>query len=450
MNSLHQAVAQLFEDHKLCKVILRNCHICNLSRNLRTLADCDTDICGRKCRGIVDAITDHDNLVAILLRFLNIAGLILRQNLGIILIHADSTRNRTSGTLAVTGHHDKFFDACLTKLTQNCLCLRAKRIFDADHGYELSADRHIQVRILLRKCIKLRLTIRRNHTLLILKYEMMASDHDALTIDLACNSVCNDVLHFRVHLIVNKMSAQRLLNDCICHRVREMLLKAGCDSEHLILVSVTEGHNVDNNRLCLGQSTRLIEDDRICICNRLHELSTLYGNVMNICLTDCRKHSEWHCKFQCAGEIYHQDRQCLRRIAGQQVGQSRTAKTPRNKGICKVLRLTLYGRLQFLGLFNHRDDSLKAGRTSCLLDADRDLSLLKSGSGIDIGTRFLLNRNGLARHRCLVYHGLALYNDTIKRDHCSDMDENLITFFNLRDRNKDLGAVCLQPYLADI
>ena len=108
--------------------------------------------------------------------------LILRQHLGIILIHTDDVRNGSCNTVAVPCHHYNFADSQLFQLTNDLGGFLSQRIFNADHGCQLAINRHVQMRVLFEKMIEQFLFALRDLCLLILKYEVVASDDNLLAL----------------------------------------------------------------------------------------------------------------------------------------------------------------------------------------------------------------------------------------------------------------------------
>ena len=150
MDPLHQRVAQFLQGSHFIQIVCADGHIRDLSGDLCTLADGNTNICRRQCRGIVDAVTDHNDFMTCLLLLLHESCLILRQYLGIILIHADGTRNCPGDTIAVSCHHDYLVDSETLQLSDDLRSLFSERILDADHCSQLAVNCHIQAGVFLR------------------------------------------------------------------------------------------------------------------------------------------------------------------------------------------------------------------------------------------------------------------------------------------------------------
>ena len=153
------------------------------------------------------------------------------------------------------------------------------------------------MRILCRQAAELLFHTFRNDTVLIFKYKVIASDDCLFAFDGRGDTVCNDIFHFRVHLLVIQMFLSGCVYNGFCHRVREMLFQAGRDAQELIrALCLTEGYDFCYGRLCFRQRTGLVEDDRIGVCNSLQELTALYGNLVLVCFADCGKNRNRHRK----------------------------------------------------------------------------------------------------------------------------------------------------------
>lgn len=81
---------------------------------------------------------------------------------------------------------------------------RTERILDADHSRQSSRDREIQVGVLCRECLKLLFLALRDHALLILKYEVVASDQNLILSDMGGNSMGHDIVDFGMHLLMDE------------------------------------------------------------------------------------------------------------------------------------------------------------------------------------------------------------------------------------------------------
>ena len=113
-------------------------------------------------------------------------------------------------------------------------------------------------------------------------------------------------------------------------------------------------------------------------------------------------------------------------------------------------RLTLQRRFEFLGFLDHRDNLLIPARTTDLADTDAKLTFFQHRSCIDIGICLLMYRQRFACHRCLIHHRIAIDNRSVKWDHISDMDHDLIIHMDRFCRYLHFLSVLLQPDSSDV
>ena len=180
------------------------------------------------------------------------------------------------------------------ELFDGTLCLLTDLVFDQDDRGERSADGKAEVRVLLRKGFKLLLLSLRNHCLLILKDEVVAADPDLLTVDHAGNTVCHDVLHLGVPLLVGKALLLCLLHHGVGNAVGEVLLQAGGKPQHLLRIVPAKGDNLPDLRAGLGQGAGLVKDDGLRVRKVLHEPAALDADVMLLCLPHCGEDRDRH------------------------------------------------------------------------------------------------------------------------------------------------------------
>ena len=141
-------------------------------------ADGDAHVRLGQSRGVVDAVADHDDLPARRLFPADEVGLILRQNLGVELIHAYLPGHGLRGLAVIPGHHDYLADAAGVQRFNGSLGFLPQGIRNADLRCQTADNAQIQVRIFLRQGIEFFLLTLRNHAALILKNEVSAADDD--------------------------------------------------------------------------------------------------------------------------------------------------------------------------------------------------------------------------------------------------------------------------------
>ena len=341
------------------QIVRRNRDICDFAGNLCAIADSNADICRRQRRRIIDTVTNHNNLVALFCFLAYKFRLILRQNLGKVFLNADLFCDCCRGVLVIPRHH---YDSFQTKRSQiaDYLCrLCTQGVFNADNRRQPAVNCQIQVRILLRQCIEFFLLRRVNRACLIFKYKMVAANHNLLPFYGRCNAVCNDIFHLGMGFFVLQTFFCRRRNNRLCHRMREMLLQTGRQTQQLVFLLVAEGVNPANRRLCLCQCACFIEYDGICFRNCFQIFAALYGDMIRTGFADCRKHGDRHRKLQCAGEVNHQYSQCLRHISCQRINQSCPQQGIRNQSVRQMLCSAFHCGFQLFGILNHGYDFFK-------------------------------------------------------------------------------------------
>ena len=174
---------------------------------------------------------------------------------------------------------------------------------------------------MLRKRIEPLLFPIRNCTSLILKDEMRAADDHPLRPDGAGNAMGHEVFHLGVHLLVGEPAVPRGLYHGVGHGVREMLLQAGGQAQHLLFAVAAEGDDPRHHRAGIGQRAGLVKHDRIRLGDRLQILSPLDRHMISAGLAHGGEDRQGHRELQCAGEIHHQHREGARDVPGQQIRQ---------------------------------------------------------------------------------------------------------------------------------
>ena len=142
------------------------------------------------------------------------------------------------------------------------------------------------MRIFLRNCIESLLHALRDHTFLIFKYKMLASDHSFLAFDRGRNAMRHHILHLCMTLIMGQPSYFRCFYNRFCHRVWKMLFHTSCQTKQFVGVFIHEWNHIHNRRFCLGQCTCLIKDDGIRLCNGFQISASFNGHIIGSCLSD--------------------------------------------------------------------------------------------------------------------------------------------------------------------
>ena len=110
--------------------------------HIRAGADGDADIGLGQRRGVVDAVADHRDLLALALQFLDFGGFAARQDLGQHQVDAHLAGDGLGGLLVVAGEHRR------PSIPSRCSSAMAssRAVFDGighgDHAAHLSVHRH--------------------------------------------------------------------------------------------------------------------------------------------------------------------------------------------------------------------------------------------------------------------------------------------------------------------
>ena len=136
---------------------------------------------------------------------------------------------------------------------------------------------------------------------------MPASYDNLFSVDRACNTVCDNILDPRMLFLMFEFLLSCLGYNRICDRMRIMLFKTCCQSQHLLLILSSESNDFCHLRRCMSQGTGLVKNDRIRLGDRLHELPALYGNIASSGFAHSRQHGKRHSQLECTRIIHHQN-----------------------------------------------------------------------------------------------------------------------------------------------
>ena len=445
-----QGVGDGLEDDQLLEAVGLDGHICDLAGDGSTGVDGDADVSGREGGGVVDAVADHHDGVALALGPLDESSLVLGQDFGEELVHTHLLCDGGGGALAVTGHHDGVGDAEAAQSAQHAGSFRTQRVGDADDAGQTARSGQIEVRVLRLKVIELLALVLGDGAVLVLKDEVVAADDDPLTADAAGDAVGHDILYFGVHLFVGDAALFGLPDDGVGHRVGEVLLEAGGQLQNFALAATGEGDDLDHLGGSAGQGAGLVEDDGVSLGQGLEVLAALDGDMACAALAHGRKNGQRHGELEGAGEIDHQAGDGAGGVPGQGVGDDGSTETPGDQTIGQSQRTVLGAGLQLLGLLDHGHDLVVAVCAALGLGGQDALALFHHSAGVDGGTDGLAHRHGLAGQSGLVDHGFALDDGAVQRDHVAGADDDLVARVDLGERHEHFGTLCADPDLIDI
>ena len=262
--------------------------------------------------------------------------------------------------------------------------------------------------------------------------------------------MCHYIFNLGMHLFMCQMFLSGCTDNGLGHGVREMFFHTCGNTQHLVRIVVIKGNHIHNRWFCFCQSSGLIKYDGICISHCFQIFTAFNRNFMCTCLTDRGQYGDWHCKLQCTGEIYHQDRKGLGCISSEQICKGCSSKSIRNQLICQMLCLAFQGRFQLLRFLDHGDDLVITAGTTYRLHPDSDLTFLHNGTCIGNAAFFLTYRYRLTGKRRLVHHSFSIRNASVKRNHSTHTDNNFISRLNFFGFYKNFLIFSLQPHLANI
>ena len=217
-----------------------------------------------------------------------------------------------------------------------------------------------------------------------------------------------------------------------------MLLQTGGNAKDLVLCAGAERNDLHNGRGGMGQRAGLVKNDGVGVGQCLKILAALDRDVVAAALPHGGQHRQRHRELQRTGEVYHQNRDGARCVAGKRIGNGRAQQAVGHQLIGQRCGAGLAGGFQLFGVLNHPDDLVIAAAARLLLNRQGDLALLHNGACIDNSTGRLAHRLCLAGQRGLVDAGLTVQHSAIQRDHAAGMHDNSIPGADLRNRDKDL------------
>ncbi|CAN4026342.1 DUF1904 domain-containing protein, partial [Dysosmobacter welbionis] len=96
-------------------------------------------------RGIVDAVSHHEDCVPLPPQGCHILRLVRRKHPGPEVIYPQLGRNGGGGAGAVPGEHDSLFHAQSPQSGEHIFCLLPQGVGDTDHGGEHSVDCQVEL-----------------------------------------------------------------------------------------------------------------------------------------------------------------------------------------------------------------------------------------------------------------------------------------------------------------
>ena len=374
-------------------------------------------------------------------------SLVLRQNLGVELVHAHRLGNSLCGSAIVAGHHHHLGNAAVVERLDGCGCFFPQGVSDAQHSSKLPADAQVQVGILRIKAVIQLLLPFGNHAVLVFKHKVSAADDNLFPLHHAGNAMRHNILHLGMVLLVVKPPHLCLLHHGVGDGMGIVLLQAGCQTEHFRCGMPTEGNNLSHLGGRVGQGAGLIKDDGIGLRHVFHKPPALDGDMILGTLPHGAEHRNGHCQLQRTGEVHHQHSQGLGHIPGNQISQCRAAQGVGHQLVRQMRGAGLSRGLELFGVLNHLHNPVIPPAAQGFLHLNDAGALLGHRAGINEASRLFGHGLGFAGHRCLVDHGLTGNHLAIQGNQAAGADDDFVAHLHLTHRGQHLSLPGLQPHI---
>ena len=232
-------------------------YVRRIDGNVGAGSDGNADICSRKCRRVVDAVSDHGNL-ALRLELANFQLLALRQNACDDLIHACLTADGPSSSFIVARqHHDA--NAHILKLAHGLRAVFFDDVCHGDHAEKPAVETEIERGLAFvaeRLCLffdcfgNLRFGAD--------KFAVAAAKGAALIA--RRKAVSRQGLKFR-NLVGRNAERLGAFQNCLGKRVLALLLKRNGEAEELLLRDASCRENVCDRRFAGSNRAGFVEGD---------------------------------------------------------------------------------------------------------------------------------------------------------------------------------------------
>ena len=446
----HQGLAHGPEVDQGGEIVRRDGDIRDLPGDGRPGGDGDAHVRLAEGGAVVDAVADHDDLAPGGVLRADEGGLVLRQDLGAVLVHPHGGGHGAGSPLAVAGHHHEPGDAQAPQLRHDGGSLRPQGVLHAEDGGQLAGDGQKQVGILVRQGGEAFLLALRQGAALVLEDEVVAADDHLFPVHPAGDAVGHHVLHFGVPLLVAEVPLPGGVHHGVGHGVGVVLFETGGQPQHLVLGVPAEGHHQGQAGHGVGQGAGLVKDDGLRLGGGLQELAALHPDAALAALPHGGEDGDGHGELQRAGEVHHQNGQGLGGIPGQKISQRRGPQAPGDKPIRQVGGLVLRGGFQLLRGLDHLHDPVVAAAAAGLVHPQGAAALLHHRPGVDVAARGLVDGEGLPGHGGLVDAGLPADDDAVQRDEAAGADDDDVPHLHVRDVHQDLLVPGLEPDLVHV
>ena len=369
---------------------------------------------------------------------LDVGVLVLRQQVGLELGDAGGLGDARRSHLVVARKHDEVLDAKRLELSHGLGNALLDGVGDGQHAHKLAAHGQVERRQPLGLHGDLRGLLVGDLDALVLDHEVARADHDALAVERARDAVGDDVLHLGVALAVLEVPLLRGAYHGAGHGVREVLLEAGGEAQHLVAAPAVERHDAREARRGLGEGAGLVEDDGVGGGDLLEVTRALDREAGLGALAHRGEHGDGARELEGARVVDHERGAGLDEAPRGECHDARKQEVPRHDGVGQVLAAALGLALEVLGLLDHGDDGAQLGAACAVLDAHEDLAVLHRGAGVDRVAHGALDGQRLAGEVGLVDHGQAALDRAVHADGHAGADDHEIAPGQLARRDGDL------------
>ena len=166
----------------------------------------------------------------------------------------------------------------------------------------------------------------------------------------------HDVLDLGMALAMLQVARGSGVHHGASNGMREMLLQAGREAQHLRLVPAVEGQDAGNLGFGVGEGARLVEDDGVGVGHGLEVLGTLDHEALAHALVHGRKHGDGTRELEGARVVHHHGGSRLHQALCGDGDNAGKQEVPRDDLVGKRLAARLHARLEGFGLLDEAHD----------------------------------------------------------------------------------------------
>ena len=274
---------------------------------------------------------------------------------------------------------------------------------------------------------------------LVLDDKVLAANDAALAIERAGDTVGHDVLDLGMALAMLQVACGGGVHHGASNGMREMLLQAGREAQHLRLVPAVEGKHAGDLGFGVGEGARLVEDDGIGIGHGLEVLGTLDHEALAHALVHGRKHGDGTRELEGTRVVHHHGGSRLHQALCGDGDNTGKQEVPRDDLVGKRLAARLHARLEGLRLLDEAHDGAQARLTRAGVHPHEDLARLHGGAGEHVVAHRALHGEGLAGKRRLVDHRAARLDRAVDADGHARANDDEVALGKRRGGNADLA-----------